>query len=121
VRRVPAQLQAEFDAWRSRDLSAVQVCPLFLDGQFHAARSASTEKEGLLAADALCEDGQMVLLHLGLGPRERTDAWVAFLHKLTARGLGERAPARHHGRQPRAPEGGAAGLQWGSRAAVYGP
>jgi transposase-like protein len=85
--RVTAQLQAEFEAWRTRDLSALPVLYLFLDGQFHAVRSESTEQEGILAAYALCEDGRMLLLHLGLGPRESTDAWVAFLHDLTARGL----------------------------------
>ena len=85
--RVTATLQAEFDTWRTRDLSDLKVLYLFLDGQFHAARSETTEKEGLLAAYALCEDGRMVLLHLGLGPRESTDAWVACLHDLTARGL----------------------------------
>jgi transposase-like protein len=85
--RATQVLQAEFDAWRTRDLSALQVLYLFLDGQFHAARAESAEKEGILAASALCEDGRMVLLHLGLGPRESTDAWVAFLHDLTARGL----------------------------------
>jgi transposase-like protein len=89
VSRVTAQLQAEFDTWRTRDLSELKVLYLFLDGQFHAVRSESTEKEGILAAYALCEDGRMVLLHLGLGPRESTDAWVAFLHDLTARGLGD--------------------------------
>jgi transposase-like protein len=87
VSRLTAQLQADFDAWRTRDLSGLKPLYLFLDGQFHAARSASAEKEGILAAYALCEDGAMVLLHLGLGPRESTDAWVAFLHDLTARGL----------------------------------
>jgi len=85
--RATQALQAEFDAWRTRDLSALQVLYLFLDGQFHAARAESEEKEGILAAYALCEDGRMLLLHLGLGPRESTDAWVAFLHDLTARGL----------------------------------
>jgi transposase-like protein len=85
--RVSQVLQAEFDAWRTRDLSDLQVLYLFLDGQFHAARAESDAKEGLLAAYALCEDGRMLLLHLGLGPRESTDAWVAFLHDLTARGL----------------------------------
>jgi len=85
--RITATLQAEFDAWRTRDLSALTVLYLFLDGPFHAVRSATTEKEGILAAYALCEDGRMVLLHLGLGPRESADAWVAFLHDLTARGM----------------------------------
>lgn len=85
--RATQALQAEFDAWRTRDLSELKVLYLFLDGQFHAVRSETTEKEGILAAYALCEDGRMVLLHLGPGPRESTDAWVAFLHALTARGL----------------------------------
>jgi putative transposase len=86
--RATQALQAEFDAWRTRDLSELKVLYLFLDGQAHAVRAESTEKEGVLAAYALCEDGRMLLLHLGLGPRESTDAWLAFLHDLTARGLG---------------------------------
>lgn len=86
--RATQALQAEFDAWRTRNLSDLKVLYLFLDGQFHAARAESAAKEGILAAYALCEDGRMVLLHLGLGPRESTDSWVAFLHDLTARGLG---------------------------------
>jgi putative transposase len=86
--RATQALQAEFDAWRTRDLSELKVVYLFLDGQFHAVRNESTAKEGILAAYALCEDGKVVLLHLGLGPRESTDAWVAFLHDLTARGIG---------------------------------
>ncbi len=85
--RATQALQAEFDAWRTRDLGAFNVLYLFLDGQFQAARAESTEKEGILGAYALCEDGTVVLLHLGLGPRESTDAWVAFLHDLTARNL----------------------------------
>jgi len=85
--RATQVLQGEFDAWRTRDLSDLHILYLFLDGQFHAARAESAEKEGILAAYALCEEGRMVLLHLGLGPRESTDAWVAFLHDLTARGL----------------------------------
>ena len=80
-------LQAEFDTWCTRDLSEYKVPYLFLDSQFHAACSGSDAQEGILAAYALCEDGKVVLLHLGLGPRESTDAWVAFLHDLTARNL----------------------------------
>jgi transposase-like protein len=85
--RATQALQAEFDVWRSRDLGDLKILYLFLDGQFQAARAESTAKEGILAAYALCEDGTVVLLHLGLGPRESTDAWVAFLHDLTARNL----------------------------------
>lgn len=87
--RATVRLRAQFDAWRTRDLSELRVLYLFLDGQFHAARAESTEKEGILAAYAILEDGRAVLLHLGLGPRESTDAWLAFLHDMTARGLQE--------------------------------
>jgi transposase-like protein len=85
--RATQALQAEFDAWRTRDLSDLKVLYLFLDGQFHAVRGESAAKEGILGAYALCEDGKVILLHLALGPRESTDAWVAFLHDLTTRGL----------------------------------
>src|SRR5262249_4610561 len=46
---------------------------LFLDGQYHAARQGTDEKEGVLSAYALLEDGRPVLLHLALGPRESYD------------------------------------------------
>jgi len=85
--RGTATLQAEFDPGRARELSDLKVLDLFLDGQFHAARAETTAKEGLLAASALCEDGRRVLLPLGLGPRESTDAGVAFRPDLPARGL----------------------------------
>lgn len=74
VSRATARLQADFDHWRTRDLGELKVLYLFLDGQFHAARSRTSEKEGILAAYAILEDGRAVLLHLGLGPRESTDA-----------------------------------------------
>jgi putative transposase len=65
------------------------VVYLFLDGQYHAARQGTDEKEGVLSAYALLEDGRPVLLHLDMGPRESYDAWLSFLQDLTARGLQE--------------------------------
>lgn len=87
VSRITQQLNHEFDVWRRRDLSELPVVYLFLDGQYHAARQGSDEKEGVLSAYALLEDGHPVLLHLDLGPRESYDAWLSFLQDLTARGL----------------------------------
>jgi len=89
VSRVTQQLNRDFDVWRRRDLSDVPVAYLFLDGQYHAARQGSDEKEGVLSAYAVLEDGRPVLLHLDLGPRESYDAWLSFLQDLIARGLGE--------------------------------
>lgn len=87
VSRVTQQLNQEFDAWRRRDLSELPIVYLFLDGQYHAVRQGTDEKEGVLSAYALLEDGRPLLLHLDLGPRESYDAWLSFLQDLVARGL----------------------------------
>jgi transposase-like protein len=55
---------------------------VFLDGQYHAARQGTDEKEGVLSAYALLEDGRPVRLHLDLGPRESYDEWLSFLQDL---------------------------------------
>lgn len=89
VSRVTQQLNQDFDTWRRRDLSELPIVYLFLDGQYHAARQGTDEKEGVLSAYALLEDGRPVLLHLELGPRESYDAWLSVLQDLTARGLRE--------------------------------
>jgi putative transposase len=89
VSRVTQQLNQEFETWRRRDLSELSVVYLFLDGPYHAARQGTDEKEGVLSAYALLEDGPPVLLHLDLGPRESYDAWLSFLQDLVARGLRE--------------------------------
>ena len=90
VSRVTQQLNQDFETWRRRDLSDVPVVYVYLDGQYHAARQGTDEKEGVLSAYALLEDGRPVLLHLDLGPRESYDAWLSFLQDLVGRGL--RAP-----------------------------
>lgn len=81
---------------------------LFLDGQYHAARQGTDEKEGVLSAYALLEDGRPVLLHLDVGPRESYDEWLSFLQDLVGlecleRDLEEcvtalRFPEAHHQR-----------------------
>jgi putative transposase len=90
VSRVTQQLNQDFETWRRRDLSDLPIVYVFLDGQYHAARQGTDEKEGVLSAYALLDDGRPVLLHLDLGPRESYDAWLSFLQDLVARGL--RAP-----------------------------
>ena len=89
VSRITQRLSQDFEAWRRRDLSELPVVYLFLDGQYHAARQGTDEKEGVLAAYALLEDGRSVLVHLDLGPRESADAWLSFLQDGVARGLRE--------------------------------
>jgi transposase-like protein len=87
VSRITQQLNGDFETWRKRDLSDLNVLYLFLDGQYHAARQGTDEKEGVLSAYAILEDGRPILLHLDLGPRESYDAWLSFLQDMGARGL----------------------------------
>lgn len=76
VSRITRRLNQEFDTWRRRDLSDLKVVYLFLDGQYHAIRQGTDEKEGVLAAYALLEDGRAVLLDLALGNLS-TPGWAS--------------------------------------------
>ena len=89
VSEISEKLKKELDAWRKRDLSELKVIYLFLDAIYLAVRQGSEEQEGVLCAYGITEDGEKVLLHLDLGSRESYDAWLSFLHDMTARGLKE--------------------------------
>jgi len=89
VSRIASQLQSDFDGWRRRDLSGLKVLYLFLDAIYLALRQGTEEKEGVLCAYAILENGKKVLLHLALGSRESYEAWLSFLHDMVGRGLRE--------------------------------
>ena len=89
VSRITRRLQKDFDTWRKRDLSGFRVLYLFLDAVYLALRQGVKEKEGVLCAYGILENGKKVLLHLALGSRESYDSWLSFLHDMTARGLVE--------------------------------
>jgi len=88
VSRITSRLQKDFDNWRKKDLSQLKVVYLFLDAIYLALRQGTKEKEGILCAYGILENGKKVLLHLALGSRESYDSWLSFLHDMTARGLG---------------------------------
>jgi transposase-like protein len=89
VSRITYCLQQDFDTWRKRDLSEFRILYLFLDAVYLPLRQGTREKEGVLCAYGILENGKKVLLHLALGSRESYDAWLCFLHDMTARGLEE--------------------------------
>ena len=89
VSRLTARQQKDFDAWRKRDLSQFKVVYLFLDAIYLALRQGTKEKEGILCAYGILENGKKVLLHLALGSRESYDSWLSFLHDIAGRGLDE--------------------------------
>jgi len=89
VSRITRRLQKDFDTWRNRDLSALRILYLFLDAIYLPLRQGVKEKEGVLCAYGILENGKKVLLHLALGSRESYDSWLGFIHDMTARGLEE--------------------------------
>jgi len=91
-------LSKEFASWRTRDLSSIRPLYLFLDAIFLAVRRGTKEKEGVLAAYCITEDGQKVLLHLALGSRERYEDWLAFIQDMASRGLSDPLLALSDGR-----------------------
>jgi len=89
VSQLSSRLQKDFDNWRKRDFSQLKVVYLFLDAIYLALRQGTREKEGVLCAYGILENGKKVLLHLALGSRESYDSWLSFLHDMTARGINE--------------------------------
>jgi len=87
VSELSQTLLEEFDQWRKRDLSGLKIVYLFLDATYVPARQGTGEKEGILCAYGLTEEGKMVFIHLALGSRESYDSWISFLHDMTTRGL----------------------------------
>ena len=86
VSRVCQAIREEFKAFKSRDLSDIELEYLFLDGshfKFHQGAKA----EPVLVAWGITTTGKPVLLHLAPGTSESTDAWAGFLDDMLGRGL----------------------------------
>lgn len=89
--RLKAAWQTPYDAWRRRDLAALEVVYLWADGRYVTAGLEDTKAAVLVLIGALA-DGRQVVLAVESGVRESTESWAAILRELKARGL--RAPAR---------------------------
>jgi putative transposase len=87
ISRLNQALKASFAAWRKRDLSKEKIVYLFLDGFYLGVRKGGREKDALLIAHAVCEDGSRVLLGVYLGGRESTESWKITLRDLVDRGM----------------------------------
>ena len=90
VSRVCEAIKVEFEAFRQRDLSTIDLCYLYLDGS-HFKMHPGAGAEPVLVAWGITTDGRPVLLSIEPGSTESIDAWRDFLQGMTARGL--RAPA----------------------------
>lgn len=86
VSRVCQRLRDEFDAFKTRDLSEVELDYLFLDGSFFKMHDGATA-EPVLVAYGITTVGAPVLLAVEPGGDESHDAWKDFFDGLKARGL----------------------------------
>jgi putative transposase len=86
VSRICEAIKIEFEAWRTRDLSGVQLDYLFLDGS-HFKFHAGSPSEPVLCAWGISTEGAPVFVGLAPGESESYDAWADFLGDLCGRGL----------------------------------
>jgi putative transposase len=86
VSRICEAIRDEFDTWRSRDLSGVELDYLFADGSFFRMHPGAPA-EPVLVAWGITSAGKPVFLGLEPGSVESTDAWAGFFRGLKARGL----------------------------------
>ena len=84
--RICQRLKDDFDTFRTRDLSSVDIDYLFLDGS-HFKMHDGTGAEPVMVAYAITTVGQPVLVAVEPAAAESTDAWAGFLDDLRSRGL----------------------------------
>lgn len=84
--RICGRLKDDFDAFRNRDLTGIDLDYLFLDGS-HFKMHDGTAAEPVLVAYGITTVGQPVLVAVEPAAAESSDAWADFLADLTRRGL----------------------------------
>ena len=84
--RICQRLRDDFEAFRSRDLTDVELDYLFLDGS-HFKMHDGQRAEPVLVAYGITTVGRPVLLAVEPGGDESHDAWAGFLEDLKDRGL----------------------------------
>jgi putative transposase len=88
VSRICEAIKEEFDAWRTRDLSGVEVDYFFADGSYFKMHPGAPA-EPVLVAWGITSAGKPVFLGLEPGSSESHDAWAGFFRGLRSRGLGD--------------------------------
>lgn len=86
IQRLKAEWQAQYAAWRARDLGSLKLVYLWADGLYVKAGLEDTKAALLVLVGALA-DGRKVVLAVESGQRESTESWASVLRDLKARGL----------------------------------
>jgi putative transposase len=86
VSRICETIKEQFAAWRTRELTDIELDYLFVDAS-HFKFHDGARSEPVLVAYGITTTGDPVFLHLDGVNAESTDACVAFLEDMVARGL----------------------------------
>lgn len=78
VSNICQAIKAEFDAWKTKDLSQVELEYLFIDGS-HFKMHPGARAEPVLVAWGITATGKTVFLGMEPGSSESHDAWAGFL------------------------------------------
>jgi transposase-like protein len=84
--RMKAAWEAEYQAWKERDLSSERIVYLYADGVNFSVR-LEEDRLCCLALIGVRTDGTKVVLALEDGYRESSEAWLSVLRDLKQRGL----------------------------------
>ncbi len=86
VSRICEAIRDEFDTWKTRDLSGIEVDYFFADGSYFKMHPGAPA-EPVLVGWGITAIGKPVFLGLEPGSSESHDAWAGFFRGLKARGL----------------------------------
>jgi transposase-like protein len=86
VSRICEAIKDEFDAWKTRDLSGVEVDYFFADGSYFRMHPGAPA-EPVMVAWGITSAGKPVFLGMEPGSSESHDAWAGFFRGLKDRGL----------------------------------
>jgi len=88
ISNVNKELIDSVEKWRSRDLSAIPIKYLFIDGVTFSMRiEGSIEKVPVLVVIGVTEEGYKLVLGLQSGDKESANTWRQFIKDLKNRGL----------------------------------
>jgi transposase-like protein len=89
VSRLVGRLREDFETWAQRDLGALKIRYLFLDGWYPRVRIGKKRvRVPVLVTLGVCANGQCVVLDLRLAGGESEQAWLDAVRGLGARHLG---------------------------------
>lgn len=86
IARLKAQWQLEFQEWRNRSLTELDIVYCWADGLYVKA-GIEDGKAALLVIIGATREGEKVVLAVESGQRESRESWAGVLRDLAARGL----------------------------------